>query len=142
MKKREKIGFVLENCGCWIFGILFFIILFLVLFAAQNTVYAYKAEFALPNYAYLLLGLLMWTGIRVSEEYWPKGIKIYLKDHSEKLIRIFTILFFGFLVYIVYNYYFITGWDAGLLTRFLQGSLLTVLLMKAIIFQSILITFY
>ena len=78
MKKREKIGFVLENCGCWIFGILFFIILFLVLFAAQNTVYAYKAEFVLPNYAYLLLGLLMWTGIRVSEEYWPKGIKIYL----------------------------------------------------------------
>ena len=115
MKKREKIGLFLENCGCCIFGILFFIILFLVLFAAQNTVYAYKAEFALPNYAYFLLGVLIWAGIRVSEECWPRGLKTYLKDNSEKLIRIFTILFFVFLVYIVYNYYFITGWDAGLL---------------------------
>ena len=113
MKKREKIGYILENCGCWIFGILFFVILFLILFAAQNIVYAYKAEFALPNYVYLLLGLLIWAGIRVSEEYWPKSIKKYLKDNSEKLIWIFTILFFVFLVYIVYNYYFITGWDAG-----------------------------
>lgn len=115
MKKRERIGTALENCGDWIFGGLFFIILFLLLFAVQNTVYAYKAEFALPNYVYLLLGLVIWVGVRVSEEYWPKAIKEYLKVHSEKFIRILTILFFVFLVYIVYNYYFITGWDAGLL---------------------------
>lgn len=115
MKKEKKIGFILENCGCRIFGILFFIILFLILFVAQNMAYAYKVEFVLPNYVYLLLGLMIWAGVRVSEEYWPKGIKKYLKNNSEKLIRIFTILFFAFLVYIVYNYYFITGWDAGLL---------------------------
>ena len=86
MKKREKIGYILENCGCWIFGILFFVILFLILFAAQNIVYAYKAEFALPNYVYLLLGLLIWAGIRVSEEYWPKSIKKYLKDNSKRIL--------------------------------------------------------
>lgn len=42
--------------------------------------------------------------------------KKYWTENSEKLIRIGTVLFFVFLVYIVYNYYFITGWDAGLLT--------------------------
>lgn len=115
MKNREKISLFLENIGCWIFGILFLIILLLVLFAAGHINYAYKAEFAFANYVYLPIGLLVWIGIRISEEYWPKSIQNYLKYNSEKIIRILTILFFVFLVYIVYNYYFITGWDAGLL---------------------------
>lgn len=116
MKKREKIGNILENCGSWIFGALFLIILLLVLLAAGNIDYAYKAEFALPNFIYLLLGLLIWTGVRFLEGYCPRSIKKYWTENSEKLIRIGTVLFFVFLVYIVYNYYFITGWDAGLLT--------------------------
>ena len=74
MKKREKIGYILENCGCWIFGILFFVILFLILFAAQNIVYAYKAEFALPNYVYLLLGLLIWAGSKSFGRILAKGV--------------------------------------------------------------------
>ena len=103
MKKREKIGNILENCGSWIFGALFLIILLLVLLAAGNIDYAYKAEFALPNFIYLLLGLLIWTGVRFLEGYCPRSIKKYWTENSEKLIRIGTVLFFVFLVYIVYN---------------------------------------
>lgn len=95
----------------WIFGILFLLILALVLCLGEKAEYAYKARFALPNFIYLFVGIFTWLALRGLEE--SIIVKIHPKISSEKGIFCATIIFAGMLVYLVYNYYFITGWDAG-----------------------------
>lgn len=103
----------------WIFGILFLLILALVLCLGEKAEYAYKARFALPNFIYLFVGIFTWLALRGLEE--SIIVKIHPKISSEKGIFCATIIFAGMLVYLVYNYYFITGWDAGLLVSVADG---------------------
>lgn len=105
----------------WIYGIAFIAILFLVIFGASKISYAYKPQFAYSNGVYLSTGLIIWFAVLWIERFCLGRMKLFIEKNSKKLIVLLTILFFFFLVYLVYNYYFITGWDAGLLLTTAQG---------------------
>lgn len=121
MEKREKIRDTLTACAEWIFGIAFLMILFLVLFAASRLSYGYKGEFQYPNLVYLLLGVFLWLTARWAERLCPRKVKEILFQYTGKLLFWATLLLACFLVYLVYNYYFLTGWDSFTLLETSRG---------------------
>lgn len=117
MKIKEKIAAALSQTAAWIYGILFLIILYLVIFKAAEVDYAYKGDYPWANWIYLVLGVVLWILLRWTQEYYPLTIRRFVNKHSGKLIVGATVLLFVIQLFAVYNYYFETGWDSYVLVN-------------------------
>ena len=97
----------------WCGVICFAVILLLLLFGAGRIPYAYRTEFPCSNWLYALSQSLICGAVGTAEYVCPEAVKRYFRNNSRRLIGFLSILFFGVQLYVVSNYYFITGWDAG-----------------------------
>ena len=105
----------------WCGVICFAVILLLLLFGAGRIPYAYRTEFPCSNWLYLFFGILICGAVGTAEYVCPEAVKRYFRNNSRRLIGFLSILFFGVQLYVVSNYYFITGWDAGVLCDAARG---------------------
>ena len=121
MNSIKHFCIVIQKGIRWCGVICFAVILLLLLLGAGRIPYAYRTEFPCSNWLYLFFGILICGAVGTAEYVCPETVKRYFRNNSGRLIGLLTILFFGLQLYVVSNYYFITGWDAGVLCDAARG---------------------
>lgn len=90
----------------------------LVLFASGKMKYACRKSFDFSNWIYLMLGVLLFAVAALLYRALERRIadaSFFHSDffHSDRPIVLMSVLLFIAQIYVIYNYYFRTGWDAG-----------------------------
>lgn len=92
------------------------IILLLLLFGSGRMDYSYKRFFALKNGVLICIGFLAAALLFVCFSRW-KDFWANQEKHSDKAVSTLTKVFFLFQIYICFNAYFYTGWDAAVINN-------------------------
>lgn len=107
-----------------LYGVTVMIILYLILFRAFFIEYGFKIYFEHLQWEYLLLGIVIWLSLlglrKIIMQVIPLGVKRYLENRADSIVFGLSIIFGMILIYLVYNYYFYTGWDSETLVNTAQ----------------------
>lgn len=109
---------IFKKAICFSFIAMMAFILINVIVVANFAQFNLKREFCLPNFVLLLLGILIvaafvFLGIACRKYFAPliNGLV------NRRNIALLAILFFFVQCYVCYNFYFLTGWDVGIIRQ-------------------------
>lgn len=94
----------------FIFGVMMLGLVGLCLFGT-GVEYVCKVNFALPNMVYALLGIIVLGVVGLAAQ--GIGRLLEKSGHAGLIMVVLSGLFFFGLVWLTYQYYFVTGWDAN-----------------------------
>lgn len=97
-----------------LFFAVFLLISFLIIVVSPQLVYISKKQFLFSNVVLLLIDILTLFVLFILYKKFCKRLFTFIEKYSNICILIGSIFVFLCQIYLSYNYYFLAGWDAGL----------------------------
>lgn len=97
----------------YIFFLTFLIISYLLLVVSPSLDYMCKKIFIFPNSKLLVLDAFIFIAIYIIYKKFGKNLSDFIDKYAIIFILVSSILLFFGQLYLSYNIYFLTGWDAG-----------------------------